>query len=81
MADITHHYKSSSIEIHTPAEHTIDGAHPDLELQIIHEKKNSDQKAVVSILFSLVDDVETAFNWYDWRRSLQASLDPLNQPH
>ena len=39
----------------------IDGVLADLEMQIYHEKKDSDQKAVVSVMFAIVEDeVENA---------------------
>lgn len=75
MAEQTHHYKTTMVEFHSPSEHTFDGIQADLEMQIIHEKKNSDQVAIVSILFSMIEDeVEYDFT----RRNLQ--MYPTNRP-
>lgn len=36
----------------------VDGVLADLEMQIYHEKRDSDQQAVVSVFFSIVDEPE-----------------------
>lgn len=59
IAGVTHKYITEWIEFHTPSEHILDGVSSDLEMQIIHSKPNSTKKAVLSVLFSIVEeDVE-----------------------
>lgn len=52
----THHYRTTHVEFHTPAEHILEGVKADLEMQIHHEKKDSEQNAVVSVLFVIVEE-------------------------
>ena len=46
-------YIPKQIEIHAPSEHTIDGEHFDLELQMLHYYKGTDEMlgAIISIFF------------------------------
>lgn len=59
VAGVTHKYNTEWIEFHTPSEHVLDGVSSDLEMQIIHSKPNSTKRAVLTVLFSIVEeDVE-----------------------
>ena len=64
VAGVTHKYSSLRIEFHTPSEHILDGVNSDLEMQVIHQKVNSTKLAIVSFLFSIVEeDIEWNIKW------------------
>ena len=50
-------YSSSSFNFHSPSEHTVDGIHYDLELQLLSESDEGKSKnysdSAISILFSV----------------------------
>jgi carbonic anhydrase len=43
-------WKLASLQLHSPSEHTIDGKHTDLEVELVH-RSHDGQLAVVSLLF------------------------------
>lgn len=61
-------YHSSEIQIHTPAEHQIQGKYFDMEIQVIHESASGASMKNGAILAFIVEDTPGAnvaemMNW------------------
>ena len=55
-------YTATEVQIHTPAEHTLDGTPYDMEIQVIHQSTAGvmRQQAIVSFLFQSEAGAENA---------------------
>lgn len=54
-------YKVTSFHIHAPSEHWINGRQYDAEMQIMHQEYQTNETAIISILFDASKDIPSAF--------------------
>ena len=49
--------------MHTPSEHTVDGQHADLELQLLFENKDKSIRQSLAVLFNTSSDTNLTENF------------------